>query len=145
MVVVSCNHQHCADCPIDHIRRFICCNPFHLFDFLMQHLKTFQLIYFQAIGLLILYIRYGKMTILVLAILLLIFPLLLQNASKSYIAFFNRIMMATGKMLKHILFGILFILLITPLGIIRRLLSGWTKNPSYQKRVNSHFNFTKMW
>lgn len=87
----------------------------------MSFLKKYKTIYFQIIGISVLYYRFEKTFLPIIGIALALLPLVFPKIALKYILFFEKLLHFLGNGIKGLLFTIIFVFIITPLAFIKRL------------------------
>ena len=130
---------------INHIRRICCHYSICILHFLMQFLRRYRIIYFQISGLVILFIRYRVTAFIIIAGILFFLPLLFPKKALFYISFSEKTLHFIGKQIKNLLFTLLFLFIITPLALIKKIFSENKKSDLYIICSHISINFKKMW
>lgn len=146
MVVISSYFCNYFDCITNHFWRFFCCNSFYIFNILKvkwikKHKEILlQILVFTCIGFL-----FHKTWMLYYAgLLVIILPF--SQISESYIYLINRIINQVGVVIKTILFTLLFIFIMIPIGFILRIKKKENEeNYVIINKTTDKSSFLKMW
>ena len=142
MVVNSCNSKYVVNYLVDYIWRFIRNYTIYLLNFLMTWLKNnkeilIQIILFSVTG----FFLHKPYLLIASAILICILPF--SKIGSFYIATLNKLTSTVGRILKSILFGILFYLILLPISLLKK-----KENKSVYILPDKQFtsdHFKKLW
>ncbi len=111
----------------------------------MKFLRKYKTIYFQIIGLAIIYFRFHAIFLLFIAVTLAFLPILLPKIGIKYVSFFEKLLHHLGNLIKSVLFAFIFGLIIIPLSLLKKIISkDDTKNFLSNSKIEST-DFKKMW
>ncbi len=106
----------------------------------MSFLKKYKTIYFQIIGILVLYYRFEKTFLLIIGIVLALLAVVFPKIALKYVLFFEKLLNLIGNLIKGLLFTIVFGIIILPIAILKKV---FAKKVSESAIENIDFN--KMW
>lgn len=146
MVALSCNYQFTDYCITDYIWRFFGCYSFCVFNFLMNFLRKYKVIWIQCSVFILLGIFRKKDILIILSCILIVLPFLFPVIAIHYINTTEKVIHTIGFWIKNILFTLVFVLVVIPL----RILIPKDKKYTYTSFIDTDStvhknNFEKMW